>query len=252
MALFRILTPQVEQLVQSDSTDLEALYNSLMQHDLVSEKELQKLKAKYALKHVRILQSQLLNRADNSQDPLPNGALNNAYNQLINQISTQVFNKLSLSDHDTFIIDQSLKLPADIFYSLRPGQWLDSWVIRVAMHIADRPASVHFRESIPVNDIRRHGRMRSIKKPFKAWAEEITELRRKAEVGPEAHTPLLFYSPIHHTGSHFTLLEIDDDKKMIRHYDSLAEPTTVNGTKKTRIATLVEVILTLKDVRSIF
>lgn len=251
MTLFRLLTPQVQQLVQSGSTNPEVLYNSLKQHGLVSEEELQKLKAKCALKRVRILQSRLLDRADNSQDPLPNEALNNAYNQLVNQISAQVFNKRSLSDHDTFIIDHSLKLPADIFYSLRPGQWLDSWVIRVAMHIADRPASVHFRESIPVNDIGRHGRMRSIKKPFKAWVEEITELRRKAEVGPEGHNPLIFYSPIHHTNSHFTLLEIDDDKKMIRHYDSLAEPTTVNGTKKTRIATLVEVRLALKDVRSI-
>ena len=49
------------------------------------------------------------------------------------------------------------------------------------MHIADQPAWVHFRESIPVNDIRRHGRMRSIKKPFEAWAKEMAELRRKAE-----------------------------------------------------------------------
>jgi Ulp1 protease family, C-terminal catalytic domain len=103
----------------------------------------------------------------------------------------------------------------------------------------------------PVNDIGRHGRMRLIKNPFKAWGEDITELRRKAEVGLECHIPLIFYSPIHYTDSHFMLLEIDDDKKMIHHYDSLAEPTTVNGMKKTRIATLVEVRLALKDVRSI-
>jgi hypothetical protein len=185
-----------------------------------------------------------LDRADNSQDPLPNRALNAAYDQLVSRISAHVFNKRRLSDHDAFIIDNSLKLPADIFYALRPGQWLDCWVIKAAMHIADRPAFVHFRESIPVNDIGRHSRMRSIKKPFEAWAQEMAGLRRKAELGPAGHhTPLIFYSPIHHTDSHFTLLEIDDGEKVIRHYDSLAERTTIHGTKKTRIATLVEVSL---------
>jgi hypothetical protein len=252
MALFRVLTPQVEKLVQSGSTDPEVLYNSLRQHDIFSEEELQEIKAKCALEHVSTLPSRLLHAADNRQNPLPNGALNTAYDQLISRISTQVFNKRSLSDHDTFIINHSLKLPADIFHSLRPGQWLDSWVIRVAMHIADRPASVHFRDSIPVNDIGRRGRMRSIKRPFEAWVKEIAGLRTKAGDEPEGYTPLVFYSPIHHTDSHFTLLEIDDGEKVIRHYDSLAEPTTINGTKKTRIATLVEVSLALKDVRSTF
>lgn len=147
-----------------------------------------------------------------------------------------------MSDRDTFIVNNCLKLPADIFYALRPGQWLDCWVIKVAMQIADRPTGVHFRESIPVNDMGRNGRMRSIKKPFEAWAKEMAELRRKAE----GTTPLVFYSPVYHTNSHFSLLEIVDGKEVIRHYDSLAERTTINGTKKTRIATLVEASSALK------
>uniref|UniRef100_A0A093UL80 Acidic endochitinase SE2 n=1 Tax=Talaromyces marneffei PM1 TaxID=1077442 RepID=A0A093UL80_TALMA len=50
--------------------------------------------------------------------------------------------------------------------------------------------------------------------------------------------------------SHFTLLEIDHGQKVIRHYDSLAEPTTINGTKKTRVATLVEASSALKVVEA--
>ncbi|RAO71511.1 uncharacterized protein BHQ10_007523 [Talaromyces amestolkiae] len=220
MALFQTLTPQLELLVRSGSTDPEALYDSLGQHHLVSNEELQELMVKYALEH----------------ESLSDGALNAAYTQLISRVSKEVFKKQTLSDHDTFIIDHSLKLPADIFYALRPGQWLDCWVIKVAMHIADRPAWVHFRESIPVNDIGRHERMRSIKKPFSAWAKEMVELRRKAE----GTVPLTFYTPVHHINSHFTLLEIDDGEKVIRHYDSMAEPTVINGTEKTKVATLVE------------
>lgn len=55
MALFQILTPQVELLVRSGSTDPEALYDSLRQHHLLSDEELQELMVKYALEHVRIL-----------------------------------------------------------------------------------------------------------------------------------------------------------------------------------------------------
>ena len=60
LALFHILTPQVERLVQSGSTDPEALHNALEEHNLVSEEELQKLVVKYALEHVRILPFRLL------------------------------------------------------------------------------------------------------------------------------------------------------------------------------------------------
>jgi hypothetical protein len=84
--------------------------------------------------------------------------------------------------------------------------------------------------------------MRSIKKPFEAWAKEMVELYRKIE----ATAPLIFYIPVHYTDSYFTLLEINYGEKVIRHYDSLAEPTTINGTKKTRLATLVEVSLALE------
>uniref|UniRef100_A0A093X852 Ubiquitin-like-specific protease 1 n=1 Tax=Talaromyces marneffei PM1 TaxID=1077442 RepID=A0A093X852_TALMA len=240
MALLQILTLQVEQLVQNGSTDPEALCGSLRENGLISEDELQEMKAKHQSESVRILLSHHLNEADDSQNPLPNGTLNTAYNQLISRIKAQVFNKQSLSHDDTFIIDHSLKLPADIFYALQPGRWLDCWVIRVAMHIADRPASVHFCESIPVNDIKRHDRIKPLKKPFEAWVKEIAELRKKTESGLESCTPLIFYAPLCHTHSHFTLLEINDGEKVIRHYDSLAERTTINGMKKTRISTLVK------------
>ncbi|EED20488.1 hypothetical protein TSTA_037090 [Talaromyces stipitatus ATCC 10500] len=79
-----------------------------------------------------------------------------------------------------------------------------------AMHVSDRPPFVKFSESIPVNVIGRHGRMRSIKKPFKAWAKKIAELRREAEDGPEDCRPLTFFSPVCQENSHFTLLEIND------------------------------------------
>ncbi|QGA17621.1 hypothetical protein EYB26_005296 [Talaromyces marneffei] len=224
MALLKILSGQVERLVNNSCTDPEALYISLREHSLISQEELQKIRSSHESEH----------------DALPEGTLERAFNQLTSQVSTQVFNKRSLDYHDTFIINDNLKRPAPILSSLRPGQWLDCWVLQVAMEISDRPTSVRFCESIPVNDIKRHDRIKPLKKPFEAWVKEIAELRKKAESGLESCTSLIFYAPICHTHSHFTLLEINDGEKVIRHYDSLAKPTTINGTKKTRFAALVE------------
>jgi hypothetical protein len=163
--------------------------------------------------------------------------VNTAVDKLISRVSADVFEKKSLDDCDTFMIHNSVKIPADSLHRLRPGQWLDSWVLKVAMHISDRPTSVKFGESVPVNYIGRHGRMRPATKPFQAWAKNIAQLRREAET--ESCTPLIFFCPIL-SESHFTLLEINDGEKVIRHYDSLAASTTISG-MKTRIATLVEV-----------
>ncbi|EED22537.1 hypothetical protein TSTA_060320 [Talaromyces stipitatus ATCC 10500] len=224
MTLLRILGAQVQQLVRHGSTDPEALYNSLKEHDLVSEPEIQKIRESQESEH----------------NALPEGALDTAVDNLINRVANQIFTKQSLEDVDTFSIPGNVKLPGDLFLRFRPGEWLNSWAIMAAMQVADRPPFVKFSECIPVNDIGRHGRMRSIKKPFQIWAKKIAELRREAEHGLEDCRPLTFFSPICKENSHFTLLEINDGEKVIRHYDSLAAPTTINGTKKTSIAALVE------------
>jgi hypothetical protein len=148
-----------------------------------------------------------------------------------------VFKKRKLDADDTVSIDGSVELSVDVFARLRAGEWLDSWALMAAMHISDRPDFVRFGESIPLDSIGRHGQMRSIKQPFQAWAKKITSFRREAEGG----MPLTFYCPVNHNNTHFTLLEINDSEKAIRHYDSQAPLTAINGTKKTRIAALLEV-----------
>jgi hypothetical protein len=148
-----------------------------------------------------------------------------------------VFKKRKLDADDTLSINGSVELSIDIFARLRAGEWLDSWALMAAMQISDRPDFVKFGESIPLDSFGRHGQMRSIKRPFQTWARRIISYRREAEGG----TPLIFYCPVNHSNSHFTLLEINDGEKAIRHYDSQAPITAIKGTKKTRVAGLVEV-----------
>jgi hypothetical protein len=105
-----------------------------------------------------------------------------------------------------------------------------------AMRISDRPDFVRFGESIPLDSIGRHSR-RPIKRPFQGWAAKIATFRTEVEDS----TPLTFYCPVNHDNLHFTLLEINDSERAIRHYDSQALPTARDGTEKTRVAYLVEV-----------
>jgi hypothetical protein len=50
---------------------------------------------------------------------------------------------------------------------------------------------------------------------------------------------LVYFCPLNHN-KHFTLLEINEREKAIRHYDSMADPAVIKGEKTTRISTLVE------------
>lgn len=54
LVLLQILTPQVEQLVHEGCTNPEAMYGALREHDLISEDELQEMKAKHQSESVRL------------------------------------------------------------------------------------------------------------------------------------------------------------------------------------------------------
>ncbi|KUL81763.1 hypothetical protein ZTR_09237 [Talaromyces verruculosus] len=220
LALFQILTPQVEQLVHKGCTNPDALYRALRENNIIAEDELEDMKAKH------------------QSEPGSTSAvsLSKAVDQLTSQVSTQLFNKQKLDRDDTISINGNMELSIDLFARLRAGEWLDSWALMAAMSISARPDFVRFGESVPLDSIGRHGQMRSIKRPFQAWVKQITMFRREAE----GSRPLIFYCPVNHDNSHFTLLEVNDSEKVIRHFDSQALPTAIDGTKKTRIAALVE------------
>ncbi|KUL81946.1 hypothetical protein ZTR_10981 [Talaromyces verruculosus] len=185
LALFQILTPQVEQLVHKGCTNPEALYRALRESDLISEDELEEMKAKHQPE-------------SGSTSAV---TLSNAVDRLTSQVSTQLFNKRKLDENDTITINGSVELSIDIFARLRAGEWLDSWAIMAAMRISDRPDFVRFGESIPLDSIGRHGRMRPIERPFQGWAGKIAMFRTEVEDS----TSLTFYCPVNHKNSHFTL-----------------------------------------------
>lgn len=101
---------------------------------------------------------------------------------------------------------QELELPpgASLLTScirFRPGEWLDSWAILVAMHISDKPAEVTYDLSIPLHGYTRKSQLKQLRKPLAGWAKKIAKHRQLAEENlglvPLPNQPLkrIFFPP---------------------------------------------------------
>ena len=135
-----------------------------------------------------------------------------------------------------------MQVPCDIFERLHRGKWLNDDSIMVAMNISDKPVFVKHAYSVPLDKVGKTRTTSPIKRPFTAWARWIDRLHEKMRNGLENMIPLVHFCPLNHYGNHFTLLEINDQEKIIRHYDLMADQATIDGNLKlTRVARLVQV-----------
>jgi hypothetical protein len=134
-----------------------------------------------------------------------------------------------------------MEIPCDFFQRLRGEEWLDNWTIIAAMQISDRPAFVRHIASVPLDKvIGRSGGVMQLQDPLAGLAKKIEKYRSETEEIFGALTRLVYFCPINHRNSHFTLLEINEREKVIRHYDSDAAPEVIKGDKGTRISDLVK------------
>lgn len=172
---------------------------------------------------------------------MPKGALNTALRGLIGDVSTKVLRKRMFKDVDAVAVN-NIPVTCNIFDRLRYGEWLNDDMINLAMNISDKPDFVKYGYSVPLDKVGKTRTASPINRPLAAWARRINRLREGERNGSESMTPLVYFCPLNHYGIHFTLLEINDQEKVIRHYDSSADQATINGSgKRTRVARLVEV-----------
>ncbi|KAF7166574.1 hypothetical protein CNMCM6106_002349 [Aspergillus hiratsukae] len=233
--LWQILGPQLDRLVENGSPDLQAFYEDLSKKELVTEEEINEMKICYPL----------------DSDALPPGKLEDAVMHLKKLVSSKVLGKDTLDTTDTIAVNGSMELTCDIFDRLYPRKWLDAWTIYLAMELSDKPPHIRFSISTPLEyraeEIKKIKKIKKVKKvtsdsldcqlveikkttPLARWAEKIAEDQKEAE------EELVHFCPINHNQDHFTLLEINEREKLIRHYDSLAN----DATRKTEIPRLVE------------
>lgn len=183
---------------------------------------------------------------------MPKGALDTAVHSLTRDVSTRILGKRKFDDVDAVAVND-MPVSCDIFDRLRQGQWLNDDIINLAMNISDRPDFVRHGYSVPLDHVGKTRTTRPILRPFAAWGRRINRLREKARTRSGDMIPLVYYCPLNHRDDHFTLLEINDQEKAIRHYDSVAEPATIDGSLKlTRVARLVGVRSSPKMMRRTF
>ncbi|RAL06642.1 uncharacterized protein BO97DRAFT_309607, partial [Aspergillus homomorphus CBS 101889] len=217
MKLLYILSSQLECLLWNGSPDLDKFYTELQEEELLAENELEELQGTFPMQHGNLL----------------HGKITMAIDDLIQRVRSNILAG-SKPGYEGFTVSGSVELSCDVFQRFHPGKWLDAWAILAAMHISDKPANVTYNMSIPL-DANKNNQIQQIEKPLSRWAKTIE--KHKQTLGP---APLVHFCPINHRNNHFTLLELNEKEKIIRHYDSMANPDPVKGIKETRLSKLVQ------------
>ena len=136
------------------------------------------------------------------------------------------------------IVGDAVELPYESLERLRPGRWLDIWLLGAAMQLVDKPSCVIYGLSVPLGEDK-DGRRVAITYPFGLWRKKIDEYRDKA--GKDAKQ--IYFCPVNTDTNHFTLLEINERRRMIYHYDSAGRDVLRGRAKRTRMSLVVEVSL---------
>jgi len=92
-----------------------------------------------------------------------------------------------------------------------------------------------------------NGKVTPISNPLRRWRKKINDCRREAK--NDLERPQLYICPLNVNANHFTLLEINEQTKMIYHYDSMASHGIIH--RKTK-STPVRRVLEVRDLDSLF
>jgi hypothetical protein len=139
-------------------------------------------------------------------------------------------------------VNNNVELSCGIFNRLRGDKWFDDELIMAIMDISDKPFFVRHRQSVPLDEVGRTRKIQPYERPLATWARKIAEFRQQARDKFGDSIRLVYFCPLNHRNDHFTLLEINEREEVIRHYDSMADRSTIHDTSKsTKVRKLVQV-----------
>ncbi|KIM93127.1 hypothetical protein OIDMADRAFT_138353 [Oidiodendron maius Zn] len=216
MELLSILDKQVELLVNEGRPDLSRFFDSLESHSITPSEEVSSLRAEYGLERV-------------SRYP---GSLDSTVDGVVKGIG-HVLGKPTLDDDDSIIGNGSVELSCGIFDRLRSREWLNCWDIAAALEMTDRPAFVRLNLSIPLYKKDTNSKALPLSNPFHRWRKKIDDFRRKGK--SDLEDLQVYICPLNVNRNHFTLLEINEQTKMINHYDSMASAGIIQRKTKTTL-----------------
>jgi hypothetical protein len=199
------------------------------------------LQAEYGLEGVSRCPVVYRSTLTQSQEPVPRGCLATAIESVVEGIG-HVLGKHPLVEDDSVVINGSVELAYGMFDRLRSREWLNCWDIAAALEMTDRPAFVQLGLSIPLHDVDAKGDVTTILNPFRRWRTKIDDYRWKAK--DDLESLQVYICPLNINNNHFTMLEINEQTKMIYHYDSMASHGIIH--RKTN-STLVRRVVEVRD-----
>lgn len=147
-----------------------------------------------------------------------------------------VIGKHTLGDEDSIIVNGAVELSCGVFDRLRSREWLNFSDIAAALEMTDRPVFVRLGLSVPLHKKDANGEVTPLSNPLRRWRKRIDDYKNDLE-GPQ-----VYICPLNVNANHFTLLEINEQTKMIYHYDSMANHGVIHRkTKSTLVRRVVEV-----------
>lgn len=146
----------------------------------------------------------------------------------------------SIRIDDPITINGTINISQGMIDTLHHKDWLISWDIAAALGVIDRPTSVNLSLSIALHEEGREGDITPVTDPFYRWRKTVENYHRK----DKTDRPRICICPLNLNTNHFTLLEVNEETKMIYHYNSTAGSGVIG--RKTK-STLVRREVQVKD-----
>jgi hypothetical protein len=112
------------------------------------------------------------------------------------------------------------------------------------VQMSDKPFFVKYGYSVALDRSERFGRSgtKRVSRSLTGWRKTIERLRSEAQIQHGLGIRLVYFCPLNINDNHFTLLEINEQKKKIYRYNSMADQGVIDSTVKlTRVGKMVVV-----------
>ncbi|KAH8660126.1 hypothetical protein BX600DRAFT_438349 [Xylariales sp. PMI_506] len=149
-------------------------------------------------------------------------SLNDEIDQLKRDLS-QILSKKSLGANDSVMIRGKVEICCRDVDKLRPVSWLDFTLTAGAMEVANKQDNVIWLYSIPLHEKRGEDIVLR-ESPLNGLRAKI--LKNRADLLHQGLAKWTYICPLNVHKNHFTLLEIDEEAKYARLYDSMAPQST--------------------------
>jgi hypothetical protein len=151
-----------------------------------------------------------------------------------------VLGKHTLDNNDSIMVNGAVELLCGVFDRLCSKEWLNYWDIAAALEMTDRLVFVRLGLSVPLYKKEVNGEATPLSNPLRRWRKKIDDYRCEGKNDPEGLQ--VYICPLNINADHFTLLEINEQTKMIYHYDSMVSHGIIHRkTKSTPVRRVVEV-----------